>query len=526
MYDARSGWRQTIGGKHATSVAGALAAAAAFAANELFSGLAYGGPSLLVAVAAKVIDFSPKVAKDLAIAVFGTNDKLALAVMILVVGIGFGVGLGAASSYRFWMGQLGFGLFAILGAAAGVAYPLVPPMFAVLGAAVAGISGISVLAYLLSLAPDSLPRLERDARLGQRGRRSFLRVAGVLAVVVGAAAVGGRILVQRAQCVVATRAMVVLPLPSRPAVPILPGASIDVEGLAPIVTPNDDFYRIDTALVVPKVDLSTYTLKVEGLVSKPFELSYDELLAISTVQRHVTLCCVSNEVGGPLVGNAMWQGVPLRDLLDRAGVRPDASQVVGLSVDGFTAGFPVSAAYDGREALVAVGMNNEPLPLDHGFPARLVVAGLYGYVSATKWLDSIVLNRLEDFDGYWIPRGWAKEAPIKTQARIDVPRRGRVLLEGRQVVAGVAWAPHRGVTKVEVQIDDGDWQEALLGEAISKNTWRQWTLPWNTTPGSHVLRVRATDATGVPQTSEKRRPDPDGATGYHTLSVQVVAKDR
>lgn len=526
MYDARTGWRQTIGANHAPLVAGALAAAAGFAANELFSGLAYGGPSLLVAVAAKIIDFSPKVAKDFAIAVFGTNDKLALAVMILVVGLGLGMGLGAASYYRFWIGQLGFWLFAIVGAAAGVSYPLVPPMFAVLGAAVAGIVGISVLAYLLSLVPDLLPRPDRDDRLGRRGRRSFLRMAGVLTVVVGVAAVGGRVLVQRAQSLAATRAMVVLPQPSRPAVPIPPGASADVEGLAPIITPNHEFYRVDTALVVPKVDLSTYTLKVEGLVSKPFEISYDELLALSKVERHVTLCCVSNEVGGTLVGNATWQGVPLWDLLDRAGVQRDATQVVGLSVDGFTAGFPIAAAYDGREALVAVGMNNEPLPLDHGFPARLVVAGLYGYVSATKWLDAIILNRLEDFDGYWIPRGWAKEAPIKTQARIDVPRRGRAVLEGRRIVAGVAWAPHRGITKVEVQIDGGDWQEASLGEAISKNTWRQWTLHWNAAVGSHVLRVRATDASGTTQTSEERPPDPDGATGYHTLSVQVVAQAR
>ena len=256
-------------------------------------------------------------------------------------------------------------------------------------------------------------------------------------------------------------------------------------------------------------------------MDRPYELTYDELLDLARVERYVTLCCVSNEVGGDLVDNAKWLGVPLTELLDRAGLQPEASQIVGMSVDGFTVGFPVDTAYDGREALVAVGMNDEPLPLKHGFPARLVVSGLYGFVSATKWLDAIILNRWEEFDAYWVPRGWSKEGPIKTQSRIDVPLNGRTLKPGLQPIAGVAWAQDRGITKVEVQIGDGGWQETELGEAISKNTWRQWVLPWDATPGRHVIAVRATDVTGETQTAAISSSDPDGATGHHTIVVEV-----
>ena len=228
------------------------------------------------------------------------------------------------------------------------------------------------------------------------------------------------------------------------------------------------------------------------------------------VQEAVTLSCVSNEVGGNLVGNAIWQGVPLRTLLDRAGVQTGATQIVGTSVDGFTAGFPTAALDDGRTALVAVGMNGEPLPAVHGFPARLVIAGLYGYVSATKWLSEIRLTTLEDFDGYWIPRGWSKEGPIKTQSRIDVPKSGANLSAGTMAIAGVAWAPgpNRGITKVEVQIDDGDWVEAKLGDVLSDETWREWMIEWDAVPGSHTAQVRATDGTGETQTvgEGRRRP--------------------
>jgi DMSO/TMAO reductase YedYZ molybdopterin-dependent catalytic subunit len=257
------------------------------------------------------------------------------------------------------------------------------------------------------------------------------------------------------------------------------------------------------------------------MVDTEFELTYDELLDLPLIERHVTLACVSNEVGGHLIGNARWLGHPLAALLDRAGVDPAATQLVGRSVDGFTVGFPVSVATDGRDAMVALGMNGEPLPRRHGFPARLVVPGLYGYVSATKWLEEIELTTFDAFDAYWVERGWAQEAPIKTQSRIDVPRGGARVPAGPVAVAGVAWAQHRGITAVEVQVDDGEWQPASLADPLSDDTWRQWQFAWDASPGRHFLRVRATDGAGETQTSSYQPPFPDGATGYHRVVVDV-----
>jgi DMSO/TMAO reductase YedYZ molybdopterin-dependent catalytic subunit len=288
-----------------------------------------------------------------------------------------------------------------------------------------------------------------------------------------------------------------------------------------VVTPNDSFYKIDTALSVPRVDLDTWAMKITGLVDRPFELTYDDLLDFSMVERYVTLSCVSNRVGGGLVGNAKWLGVPLNEILEQAGVQAGAEQIVGRSVDGFTVGFPTEVAFDGREALVAVGMNDEPLPFDHGFPARLVVAGLYGYVSATKWLAEIELTTWDSFDAYWVPRGWAKEAPIKTQSRIDTPQPNARVAAGSRPIAGVAWAPGRGISRVEVQVDDRGWQDATLSEPLSTESWRQWSVDWDAEPGSYTLQVRATDGTGETQTSVRQPPRPDGATSYHTISVVV-----
>jgi DMSO/TMAO reductase YedYZ molybdopterin-dependent catalytic subunit len=289
-----------------------------------------------------------------------------------------------------------------------------------------------------------------------------------------------------------------------------------------VITPNETFYRIDTAFSVPSVDLQEWSLSVSGMVDRPYSISYFDLLDMDMVERDVTLSCVSNQVGGDLVGNARWLGVPLTEILDRAGVQTGAEQLVGRSVDDFTVGFPVEAAYDGREALVAVGMNGEPLPIEHGFPARLVVAGLYGYVSATKWLSSIELTGWDEFDAYWIPRGWSKEAPIKTQSRIDTPQSGDRIEEGLRQVAGVAWAPTRGISTVEVQLgEDTDWIEATLSEPLSENSWLQWSVEWDAPAGTHQIQVRATDGDGNVQTDEIRPPAPDGATGWHRINVSV-----
>ncbi|MFQ5968416.1 MAG: molybdopterin-dependent oxidoreductase, partial [Acidimicrobiia bacterium] len=333
----------------------------------------------------------------------------------------------------------------------------------------------------------------------------------------------GRALLSRAKIAAAGRDEVVLPLARATVSDPSPAASFNVSGLSPIVTSNEEFYRIDTALTPPRIDLEGWSMSITGMVDRPLELTYEHLLDMPMIERYVTLCCVSNEVGGNLISNAKWLGVPLEDLLVRAGVHDGATQIVGRSVDKFTVGFPTETALDGREALVAVGMNGEPLPFEHGFPARIVVSGLYGYVSATKWLSEIELTTWEAFDAYWIPRGWSKEGPVKTQSRIDLPRSGARLNPGLNQIAGVAWAQNRGITKVEVRTGDDAWREAQVSEPLSKDTWVQWAIDWDAPPGSHLVSVRATDATGITQGATPRPPRPDGAEGYHSISVAVSA---
>lgn len=311
------------------------------------------------------------------------------------------------------------------------------------------------------------------------------------------------------------------PTPSVTAEPVREPNFDHIAGIAPLITPNEDFYLIDTALSYPQVDPADWSLQIHGMVDREVEINFDELLDLGLVREQVTLSCVSNSVGGRLVGNAEWVGVPLARVLDEAGVQPGATQIVGRSIDRWTAGFPTEVALDGRVAMVAVQMNGEPLPISHGFPARLVVAGLYGYVSATKWLSDIELTTWEAFDGYWIPRGWSKEGPIKTQSRIDVPRRGSVIDPGPTAIAGVAWAPSRAIEKVEVQVDEEPWVEAELSRETTINSWRQWMVTWNATPGRHQVRVRATDGTNTTQTPEITDPAPDGATGWHTIQVRA-----
>ena len=292
-----------------------------------------------------------------------------------------------------------------------------------------------------------------------------------------------------------------------------------LESLTPIVVPNDEFYRIDTALVVPAVDPEEWTLTIKGMVARDIVLTYADIAAMPLVERYVTLSCVSNKVGGGLVGNALWTGVYLKDLLDMAGVESGANQIVARSIDGWTAGFPTEIAFDGRDALLAIGMNREVLPADHGFPARLVIPGLYGYVSATKWISELELTTWDAFDGYWVPRGWAKEAPIKTQSRIDRPSRGATIATGDYTLGGVAWSPTNGIERVEVQVDDGPWTEAKLSKPLSNDAWLQWMLPTVFGEGEHQVRVRATDRTGFTQTEPEVQPAPDGAEGWHTIMV-------
>jgi DMSO/TMAO reductase YedYZ molybdopterin-dependent catalytic subunit len=344
---------------------------------------------------------------------------------------------------------------------------------------------------------------------------------GVTAGVAAVAGVGGRWLTSR-RAVTAARAAVVLPRPVQPAPAIPAGADLALPELASYATPNDDFYRIDTALYPPQVDPASWELRVHGMVRNPITLSFADLLNRPMVERYVTLACVSNEVGGDLIGNARWLGTPLKDLLDEAQPLAGADQVVARSADGWTCGSPTAVLRDGRDALLAVGMNGEPLPVPHGFPVRMVVPGLYGYVSACKWVVELELTRFADFDAYWVPRGWSAQAPIKTQSRIDTPRDGADVTAGTVTVAGVAWAQHRGISRVEVQVDDGPWQPAAPAAPVSTDTWRQWSWRWVATSGTHRLRVRATDSTGATQTDRLAPPAPDGATGWHEVEVHVA----
>ncbi|EGD40726.1 putative molybdopterin oxidoreductase domain protein, partial [Nocardioidaceae bacterium Broad-1] len=347
-------------------------------------------------------------------------------------------------------------------------------------------------------------------------RRRFLVAAAAVTAVGAAGGVGAKVVTARRRP--ATR--LAIPAAVSPAAPLPAGAELRIDGLTPHLTPVDDFYRIDIALLTPRVDIADYRLKIHGLVDNPVELTYEDLLAMPLYERRVTICCVSNEVGGDLIGNATWTGVRIRDVLKRAGLDPDADAVKSTGADGITIGTPLEALTDGRDSLLAIAQDGEPLTQDHGFPVRMVVPGLYGYVSATKWLTELEVTRFADFRAYWTDRGWSAEGPIKTQCRIDLPGEDPDSA-GEVTVAGVAWAQHRGVSKVEVRIDDGPWQPATLAAEDSIDTWRQWTYRWDATEGEHRIQARAFDRTGTPQTGNEVPPAPDGATGYPTRTVTV-----
>jgi DMSO/TMAO reductase YedYZ molybdopterin-dependent catalytic subunit/uncharacterized membrane protein YeaQ/YmgE (transglycosylase-associated protein family) len=528
-------------------LAGLLAAAAAITSG-LVVAAAIDVDSPLNAVGSEFIDATPAWLKEFAIDLFGTADKTALRVgMVIVIGL-LGLAAGALARRRPAVGPATMVVFGAVGAVIAVGRPGQDASAAV-PALLGAVIGSAVVWWLIGLVragdgATSVPTEPVRARSGFDRRRFVASTGGVVggavvATVAARAVENGRIDEIR------DAAPDTLPPLAEPgtlgdvevgsaevgsaevvsAAPPVP-ADATLSPVTPYLTPNDDFYLIDTALSVPRIRLDRWRMRIGGRVDTPVTLTYDDLLARPQVERIITIACVSNEVGGGLIGNAVWQGVLLRDLLEEAGVQPEAEQVFGTSVDGWTCGFPVEAAMDGRDTMIAIGMNGEPLPLQHGFPARVIVPGLYGYVSATKWLESLELTTWDEATGYWIPRGWAREAPIKTQSRIDVPRRGEEVPRGIVAVAGIAWAQQRGIAKVEVRVDEGEWQEARLAPDVTIDSWRQWVYEWDTTdvePGEHRLQVRATDATGETQTDEVSRPDPDGATGRHTRTVVVEA---
>jgi DMSO/TMAO reductase YedYZ molybdopterin-dependent catalytic subunit len=500
-----------VGGASARrgALVGVAAAALALGVSELVAVATGPRSAPVVAVGGVVVDRVPEPVKRFAIDLFGVHDKTALQIGTVLLLIAFAAVIGVVALRNNWYGVAGIALFGVIGAAAAVTrYDAGPQAVlpSVLGAVAAGL--LLVLLTREAQVPAGAEIDRRRFLTGALGAIGFAAVAGV----------GGRWLSTRRD-VSEARAEVTLPAPASPAPAVPAGADLGASGLTSYVTSNDDFYRIDTALVVPRVDPHTWQLRVHGRVRNSFTLTFDELLRRPMVERYITLACVSNDVGGDLISNARWLGVPVKEVLEQAGPLAGADQVVSRSTDGWTCGTPTAALLDGRDALLAVGMNGEPLPLEHGFPVRMVVPGLYGYVSACKWISELELSRFQDFDAYWVPRGWAQQAPIKTESRIDTPR-GKASA-GTVTVAGVAWAQHRGIATVEVRVDDGPWQTATIAQTVSVDTWRQWYWRWEATRGDHTLTVRATDSTGATQPERKAPPAPDGATGWHSIKVSV-----
>lgn len=508
-----------------SGLAGIAAAAVALGVTEL-AAVPFGpAADARTAIGSAVIDLTPGPVKEWAIQLFGTADKLALSILVLGVIAVVAALTSTRETDRIPWGSVAIAAAGVLGCAAVLTragstwYDVLPT---VLGSA----CGIAALRLLVSGrfrdghrgdGPDAVTA----ADVPDPGRRLSLVTFGFLAV--GAVTgVTGAVVNRLRASVAGDRDAFALPTPAVAAPPVPEGVQPRGVDLEPFITPNGDFYRIDTALAVPQVAREEWRLRIHGMVDREVEFSFADLDQFEVVEQVVTLTCVSNPVGGDLISNATWVGYRVRDLLAKAGVSVDADMVLSTSVDGWTAGTPVEVLTDDRDALLAIGMNGAPLPTEHGYPARLVVPGLYGYVSATKWVTDLEITRFDRAEAYWTKLGWSPRGPIKTESRIDVPRSGQDVARGPVTFGGVAWAQTRGIRTVEVSIDDGAWQPAQLGESYSNDTWRLWSFGWQADGvGLHEIRVRATDGTGAVQTEEQVDVVPDGATGWHTVSFAV-----
>lgn len=494
------------------AVAGVLAAAAGTAAGHLVAGLREPATSPVLAVGSTLIDLTPTPVKDWAIATFGTNDKLVLLSSVGVVTLVLAAVAGILSRRRRAVGVGLIVLLVVLAGAAALTRPTAGPLDALPALATLVVGIASLLLLLREADRATTPTAEQGP-----SRRGFLLGTG--GVTLGALVLGG--VGQRLASRTVDPSTVALPTPASSATPLPTGLESTVQGISPFRTPTASFYRVDTNLTVPQVSTAGWSLVVDGDVGNPFTLSFDELLAMPMIERDITMTCVSNEVGGGYIGAATWQGVRLTDLLDRARVGDKADQILSTAVDGFTISTPLDVARDGRDAMVAVAMNGTPLTDVHGFPARLITPGLYGFVGATKWLTKLTLTTYAAQQAYWTKRQWATDAPIKISSRIDTPRGLQSIPAGRTVIGGVAWAQHRGVKGVEVQVDGGQWQAAKLGPDAGVDYWRQWYLPWDATRGQHTLAVRATDLTGAVQSAERATPFPSGSSGIQSIVVIV-----
>ena len=555
---------------------GVLAAAVAVSAAQFASGLGVPQSSPVLAVGQAAIDLTPPQVKDFAISAFGADDKIVLLGGILVILALYAAVVGMIAMRRLAFGMWGLAIFASIGLAAALTRPTATVGY-VVPTLVGDAAGAFTLAWLVRAAarlgapldalfpvdllpvdllpepadpadmarpagpkrpPDpactarptvragpaysstSLPHPDDQAPSHWPARRWFLISSGAAAAVAAFGAAAGRNLIDEHD-IAAARAAIRFPRPTVPA-PLLPaGSNLSIPGLSSFVTPDDSFYRVDTALLVPQVDPATWRLRIHGMVQREVTVTFADLLRRPLIEAYVTLTCVSNPVGGPYAGNAKWLGASLAGLIRQARPLAGANQLLCTSVDGFTSGTPLPVVLDGRNALLAMAMNGTALPVVHGFPARMVVPGLYGYVSSTKWVTDIEVTTFAAARAYWVQRGWSQQAPIKTESRIDVPADGASLAPGRTPVAGVAWAQRKGIDAVEVRVDGGPWHEARLAAVPGIDTWRQWVWEWPAAPGHHQIEARATDATGYTQTAAQVQTVPNGASGYPSAQVTV-----
>jgi len=492
--------------------AGVLAALAGMALGHLVAAFVNPAVSPVLAVGSTVIDLTPTPVKEWAIAQFGTSDKL-----VLLASVGVATAVLAAAAGVLSRRRLGVGIafIVVLVGLAGVAAmtrPTASPRD-LLPALAAGVVGVAVLWWLTGSLRDAA---EAHPRRHSSRRQFLVGAAGVTAGAVVAGAAG-----QRFAARATDPAGVELPQAAAPAKALPMGLEQTVPGISTFRTPNAEFYRVDTNLTVPRVAKDSWRLQIDGEVKNPLTLTFAEIAAMPLIERDITMTCVSNEVGGNYVGAARWLGVRVTDLLDRAGVTGSPDQLLSTAVDGFTISTPLAVVRDGRDAMVVIGMNGEPLSDVHGFPARLITPGLYGYVGATKWLTKLTLTTYAAQQAYWTKRDWATDAPIKTSARVDTPQPLSTIKAGRTAIGGVAWAQHRGVGRVEVRVDGGQWQPAQLGPDAGVDYWRQWYLPWDAATGQHSIAVRAVDGTGAPQIEQRATPFPSGSSGVQEVVVFV-----
>jgi DMSO/TMAO reductase YedYZ molybdopterin-dependent catalytic subunit len=519
-----------VPGRVLRAATGVAAAGVAVGVGHLVAAVLSPPASPLIAVGSALIDAAPTPAKTFAVRVLGNADKPVLIGAVAVALLVFAAVLGLLAWHHRRVALAGIALLGVVGAATAVyrggALDAVPSV-------VAGVAGVTALLLVVRRSGAApAPRASRDvpapvtipgrpvrpaaASAKTLGRRSFVAALGLTAAVAAAAGGGGIVVGRVRSAGAAARRALGLPTPASPAKPLPAGAQLP--GMTPFTTPVDDFYRVDISLVTPQIDAGSWSLTIDGMVDDPLTLTYDELLAMPMIERDITLTCVSNEVGGPYVSSGRWLGVPLATLLERVGVKPGVEQLFSYSLDsGYTASTPIQAVTDGRDAMIAVGLDGRPLSDARGYPARMIVPGLFGFVANTKWLERIELTTYAERTAYWTERKWATDGPILTQSRIDLPKSLATLPKDKPVIAGVAWAQHRGIEKVEVQVDDGEWQEADLATDAGVDLWRQWSFRFEGPPGLHSARVRATDVTGATQPEERTKVFPDGARGWHQI---------